>query len=204
MKILYPGLLLVFLAAGIAGQSPVELPAAPDIELLENKWRVEIRNPLLDEDPFRANNESRQSELDRKETSRLNDARTRQGRPALQTPARIRSNDPTPRDPWATYFYEVKIKNKGEKKIREIAWDYVFFEPETQKEVGRRQFISKDDIDSGKTKTLLIRTSLPPTNTVDASKSAKKSRRQYSEQIVIYSIEYADGTVWQAPFKDEK
>ena len=61
----------------------------------------------------------------------------------------------------------------------------MFFEPGTQREVGRRQFISKENIEPGKTKTLVIRTPLPPTDTIDSSKADKKSRNQYSEQIVI-------------------
>ena len=40
-----------------------------------------------------------------------------------------------------------------------------------------------------------------PIGTVDAKKAGKASRDQYSEQVVIRRIEYADGSVWQATLK---
>lgn len=198
MKILFPGLLLFFGVVSVLGQSSVKLSSVtPNIEVLQNQWRVMVRNPLLDEDPFRANNERNQAELDQKEARRVSDIRIRQGKPAVRPPVRMRPIESKPLDPWATYFYEIKIKNNGQKEIRAIVWDYVFFEPGTQREVGRRQFISKESVDPGKTKTLIIRSTLPPTDTIEASKSDKKPRNQYSEQIIISAIEYQDGSIWQ-------
>jgi hypothetical protein len=42
-----------------------------------------------------------------------------------------------------------------------------------------------------------MRSGTPPTGTIDASNAGKKSRDQYSEQIVIQRVGYADGSVWQ-------
>ena len=97
-----------------------------------------------------------------------------------------------------TYIYEVKVRNTGEKEIRTLIWEYVFFEPGTERELGRRRFVSRESIGPGKTRNLVLRSASSPTGTIDASKAGKKSRDEYSEQVVIQRIEYADGSVWQA------
>ena len=197
MKILYPIFLLLFSAVGFSGQTATNLTNAPGVEVIEKKWRVEIRNPALDEDPFRAVNERNQAELDKRENMRQNEIRQRQGKTSEPVPMRVGVTKPAPRDPWTTYFYELKIRNTGEKEIRVVMWDYVFFEPGTEREVGRRRFISDTDINPGKTKNLIVRTAIPPTDTINVTKADKKARDQYEGQVVIHSIEYADRSVWR-------
>jgi len=51
----------------------------------------------------------------------------------------------------------------------------------------------------GTTKSLVVRSKDSPTGTLDASKAGKKPSEQYSEQVVIRSIVYADGSVWSLP-----
>ena len=96
------------------------------------------------------------------------------------------------------YVYEVKIRNTGEKRIRTLTWEYVFFEPGTELEVGRRRFVSRVNIPPGRTGNVVMRSTSPPTGTFDAAKAGKKSSDQYAEQVVIQSVVYADGSVWQA------
>jgi len=43
---------------------------------------------------------------------------------------------------------------------------------------------------------LAVRSAIPPTGTIDVSKSAKKSPEKYTEQIVIVHVDYSDGTKW--------
>lgn len=197
MKILYPIFLLLFSTVGFSGQTITNLTNAPGIEVIEKKWRVEVRNPAHDEDPFRAVNERNQAETDKRENMRQNEIRQRQGKSSEPVPTRVSVIKTAPRDPWATYFYELKVKNTGEKEIRVVTWDYVFFEPGTEREVGRRRFISDTDINPGKIKNLIVRTAIPPTDTINAAKADKKARNQYEGQVIIHSIKYADRSVWR-------
>lgn len=197
MKILGTMFLLLFSAIAFSGQTANNLAKTPKVEIIQQKWRVEFRNPALDEDPFRAVNERNQAERARRENMRENEIRLRQGKNAEPDRMRIRPDEKLPNGATTTYIYELKIKNAGQKEIRTVMWDYVFLDPETKKEVGRRRFISDTEIEPGKTKTLVIRTTIPPTETVTAAR-ADKLRARYDEQTIIYTVVYADGTGWQA------
>lgn len=98
-----------------------------------------------------------------------------------------------------TYIYEVKIRNIGKKDIRSLAWDYVFFDPGTQREVGRRKFVSEVSIGPSKTRRVVVRAASSPTGIIDAAQAGKNSRNLYSEQVIIQSVGYADGSGWKAP-----
>ncbi|MGI8786375.1 MAG: hypothetical protein ACR2HG_01255 [Pyrinomonadaceae bacterium] len=201
MKFLYLGLALFLSAVGVTGQTLTNPSDAAGVEVIQKRWRVEFRNPALDEDPFRGVNEHNQQESDRKENLRSNAILSSQGKPQQiqrdlpSSPRAVQS------DAWTSYVYEVKLKNSGGKEIRSVTWEYVFFEAGTQKEVGRRQFETKVSIDPGKTKTLIAHSSSPPTETVNVAKADKKMRDQYAEQIAVQSIEYADGSVWKSAAK---
>jgi hypothetical protein len=95
------------------------------------------------------------------------------------------------------YVYEVKVRNNGAKGIRKLTWDYAFFEPGTETELGRRRFISKVNIGPGGTSTVTVRAAAAPTGIVDARQAGKKPQDMYSEQVVIQRVEYADGSVWR-------
>lgn len=198
MRFLCPVLVMFLLIVGVSGQTTA---VPPDVEVIQKKWRVLVRNPALDEDPFRAVDEHNQAERDRKETMRQNEILAKQGKSQEAPRDRSRPMDAKPRDPWTSYVYEVKFKNNGQKEIRTITCEYVFSEPETKQELGRRQFVSKTSIDPGKTKTLISHSGSPPTETIDAAKGDKKPRDQFAEQVVVQSIEYVDGTVWKAESK---
>ncbi len=197
MKVLFPVILLLLSVISVSAQS---LPGASNVSVIQKKWRMEIRNPALDEDPFRANNEQRQNEVDRRENIRQNERRAALGRSQEIAPARGTSQLAENRNS-AKYIYELKIKNDGEKTIRNIIWEYVFFELGTETRVGQRQFVSKVNIAPGKTKNIVVRSGVPPTDTVDAAKSNDKLHKQYSEQIIIQSIEYEDGSLWKSGSK---
>lgn len=202
MRVVYVVLLLLLFSAGAFSQTLSDAPVAPGMTVIQKKWQVEVRNPALEEDPFRANNEITQAERDRKDNIRENTVRTQLGLPPVPPPNRAPQPETGKRETLSTiYIYAVKVKNTGEKEIKTLTWEYVFFEPGTEQEVGRRQFVSKAGISPGKTKTLIMRSASPPTGTINATKVNKKSSEQYAEQIVIKRIEYADGSLWDAPSK---
>jgi len=200
MKVLHV-VTMVFLLSVMASAQALPNPSET-VTIVQKKWRLEVRNPALDEDPFRANNEQRQAEYDRRESMRKNELRVRQGKsPEIAPPPRKNTSERAASIYSARYTYELKIKNNGEKTIRAILWEYVFFEPDTEVIVGQRQFISKVSISPGKTKNIVVYSASPPTETINAAKAGDKSREPYSEQIIIWSIEYEDGSLWKAPSK---
>ncbi len=202
MKVLHAATMLFLLAVAAWAQALPDPSDTSNVIIVQKKWRLEVRNPALDEDPLRANNEQRQAEYDRKENMRKNDLRIRQGKsPEIAPPPRRNTSERAVSNNLARYIYELKIKNNGEKKIRAILWEYVFFEPNTEIIVGQRQFINKVSISPGKTKNIVVYSASPPTETINATKAGEKSREQYSEQIIIQSIEYEDGSVWKATSK---
>ncbi|MBA4122260.1 MAG: hypothetical protein H0X72_07335 [Acidobacteria bacterium] len=202
MKVLYAVTMLFLLAAAAWAQALLNPSDTSNVIIVQRKWRLEVRNPALDEDPLRANNEQRQAEYDRKEYMRKNELRIRQGKsPEIAPPPRKNTSERAVSNYVTRYIYELKIKNNGEKTIRAILWEYVFFEPGTEAIVGQRQFISKVSISPGKTKNIVAHSASPPTETIDATKAGDKSRELYSEQIVIQSIEYEDGSLWKANSK---
>lgn len=205
MKALNALLLLLLFSAGALSQTVSKSSDAPGVTVVQKKWRAEIRNPALEEDPFRASNERAQEERDQRDNIRENAVRTRLGLPPVPPPNRTPQPETEKRERVSTvyivYIYEVKVRNDGEKAIRALDWEYVFYEPGTEQEVGRRRFVSKLNISPGKAKSLVIRSASPPTGSINAAKVGKKPRDQYTEQIVINRIEYADGSVWQASSK---
>ncbi len=170
-----------------------ELP----VTIVAKKWRAEYRNPQIEEDPFKAVKEHEEAERQRIASNRRNEELRKQGLPPENPPVRVFKPDTGPRGLIVTYIYEVKFRNSGKKSISKLAWEYVFFEPGTEQEVGRRRFESRINIGPGKTRTLAIRSTLSPTGIVDAMKADNKSREQYTEKIEIRSVEFADGSMWK-------
>ena len=103
------------------------------------------------------------------------------------------------RPPRYRFLYRVSLRNTGTKTIRAIHWDYVFFDVQTESELGRREFTSEEKINPGKTAELRFLIPTPPTQTISASALNNKERTGLGEKIVIVGVEYLDGSVWKAP-----
>ena len=188
-------LVLALLASGALAQTSSK---PPEVTVLQSKWRVELHNPALEKDPLAPSKARQQAELDDKEIAQANENRSRQGEPALPPSTRQPTGETGTGRLSAVYVYEVKIKNTGRKDIRTLTWDYVFSEPGTAQEVGRRTFTSQVNMKPGATRNLIERTKSSPTGTVVATKAGQKPRDQYLERVEIRNIEYADGSVWRA------
>lgn len=202
MRILKLALLLSLLVVSASGQKTSSTAGTPKLEIIKSDWSIAVNNPLLEEDPLQVLDDVKQAQRDAVETQRQNQVRIQQGLPIQPTPNRKSSIEAKPAAGVSTtYIYELKVKNTGTKEIDAITWDYIFYERDTDKEIGRRQFESKISIEPGKTKNITIRSSSPPTGTINAKNTGKKMRDQYSEQIFIQTILYADGSVWQTESK---
>jgi hypothetical protein len=189
---------LICLPGAVAPAQEVSptLQEAPGVAVMQKNWHVEVRHPALDEDPFLAGREATQSERAKKETIRVNVINKQIGRDVAPLPnaqpSLINSDGPS-----KTYVYQVKIMNTGGKTIRALVWDYIFFDPDTQQEVGHHLYRSEISLQPGKSKKLNGLSQSPQTSVVDVAKTDKELQRQYSDRVVINRIEYADGSFWQ-------
>jgi hypothetical protein len=200
MKVLNLLVLLFVLAVGASAQVVSDRSEALDVSVLQKKWSMQVRNPALDEDPLRINQEQMELQRAQRVILRENEIRANQGLPPLNLPRDTpKRGSVMVQPPSVEYVYEAKFMNTGQRKIRKLVWEYVFSEPASQREVGRRQFQSKVNIRPGKTASVTMRSVAPPASTVNVTQTGKKLREQYSEQIIIQSIEYDDGSAWQRP-----
>lgn len=192
MKYLYLVLLLLFLTVETSAQT---LPDSAGLSVLQQKWR---KTPMtFREDPLKAINETRQATENRKADLRDQVARQEQGLPpeVPRSSAMVREI-PKRKTDSSFYTYQIKVQNNGTKTIQTVAWEYVFFDPTTKRAVGRLKFLSKTNLEPGKTDNLVMRSPNPPSVVIRA-----KNEDRYIEQINIKSIEYTDGTVWKADSK---
>jgi hypothetical protein len=197
MKILVLVLMIVLTASVIAVQDPKSSPDAPDVKVISNNWRREVRNPALLDDPT-VINESR-SPTDRAQKNSVPN-------PNGQLPANRLLIPPSPKDPKiekhdpsgpsVQYVYEIKVLNNGQRMISKLTWDFDLIEPGTEREVGHHTFISRKTIRTGQTAKLLQRSSLNPVSTIDAKNSDPKSAPQYTVRVTIKRIEYETGPAW--------
>jgi len=199
MRFLCSMLLLFLFASWALAQASSDKSVPPDVTIVPKKWRIDVRNPALDRNPV-ADMQARQAaDQIRRETERNNELMVERGMPAPTTQVPDANRNARRRGMLVTYLYEAKVTNNSEKVIRTLIWDYVFFEPGTENEVGRRRFVSKVNIGPGKTTNLVVRSLAAPTSTVDARVADKKPQEQYSEKTVIQSVQYADGSMWRPP-----
>ena len=97
------------------------------------------------------------------------------------------------------FVYKATVKNSGDKAIKAIDWDYVFFERGTENEIGRQQFTSEEKIRPGQEKELVVTIRKPPTQTISLTALNKDERGSLDGRVILVRIEYADGTSWQRP-----
>jgi hypothetical protein len=195
--LLFCAVLLGSVVASAQTLSSDSLP--PDIIVLEKNWGLHVRNSLLDTDPFSANTEFNNALRAQRENDIRNAVRARGSESREPPPPRVIKNQNSSLYPAATYLYQVKIKNAGTKTILAVDWGYTFTDPETQEELGRHRYSNKVKIRPGKNSGLNGRTANPPTQIVSSKNAGKDVSRKLSEQVVIYRIEYDDGTIWKAP-----
>jgi hypothetical protein len=201
MKLLISSLLLALSGGALLAQGQsVSNTAYGGLTVVNNKWNFEVRNPSLDQDPVQDTADRMEAERQRRDIERRNEILRSRGMPTVPVPPPL----PPPRTdtlapppgPTITYVYQVNLKNSGPKEIRAVTWEYAFFDAESGKEVGRRRFVSRQAIRPGRSANLTLRSPAPPTGTVTAAEADKNSAPKFKEQIVILSVEYADGTKW--------
>jgi hypothetical protein len=208
MKTLCLTLLLLLSSVAVArAQSQPSMADAPaaaaggGVAVLQMSWSKHVYNPMLDEDPFKHNREQWEDARIQEQIDRENAVRTKSGKTAIANRGRPVRIETEARGQFTTYVYKAKVTNNETKAISAIEWDYVFYDPATEKEVGRHLLKNKVKIQPGKSAELSRRSASPPTTVVDVNKTGKKFKEQYAERVEIQRIEYADGSVWQRAAK---
>jgi hypothetical protein len=206
MKILGLILLSLLACAPAAAQNTAAAAPSPEahgVSVVKATWRKQTFNPALMEDPLSASDNTAQLLKERKEITGENNVRAKAGARLRPLPTRAAGEPATgptelpPVDPRVSYLYEVKVVNTGTKKISSLVWEYVLFDPATEREVGRHLFETKAGIGVGKQQTLSGRSGQPPATVIDVSQSDREKPRQYAERVEIRRVVYEGGAVWE-------
>ena len=95
------------------------------------------------------------------------------------------------------FVYETTFKNKSGRKIKGIAWQYIFSDIETKTVLQRHKFVWLNEISKDRTKTIRGYSQLPPTSLVGAGDLEKNIRSQYGERVEVSCIVFADKSFWK-------
>ena len=99
------------------------------------------------------------------------------------------------------FLYEVKFKNETGSKIKSISFDYIFSDLDSNKELQRHSFVSRDAIGKNKKVTIDKPSPAPPTSLVSAAGLGKDPRSPYNERVEVTCILFSDGTMWETKNK---
>ena len=203
MKLLAASFLILISALVASAQTPHNSQDPPDVTVVKFSWDKERigwqRDPFSppvesnDEMRIRARDEKRIEEAKKSGSSVDVNRAERDARADAAIAARMRQKAP----PGYAYRYKVTLRNSGAKTLKAVDWDYIFFEPGTEVEIGRHQFGSEEKIRPGKSGELERMILAPPTQTISADALSKGKGPLFDERVVLMRIEYSDGTVWQ-------
>ena len=98
------------------------------------------------------------------------------------------------------YAYSITVKNDGPKGIKALAWEHVFADPESGRELGRHNFASYNRKSGGGGVTFTTESASAPSKVVTAEGlAARGERAPYAERVQIRCVLYKDGTTWEHP-----
>jgi hypothetical protein len=187
-------------------QTPTAQSPAPEVEVVKFGWSKERLN--WQQSPFGGPNENfHEMQFRARSEKRVSDAK-RSGTAGdlsklekdAKTDAKIaqaRRESEIVDAPRYVFLYRSSIRNGSAKAIKEIDWDYVFYDATTHEELGRREFTSVQTIAPGKSKELSFMVPTPPTRRISVNALDKKERMGIEEKIIILRIKYVDGSIWQ-------
>jgi hypothetical protein len=187
-------ILLIFLGATLI----VCAQESPNVEVVKASWtkmrigweRDPFGGPLENFDEMRS-----RARNDRRVATGGGERAKREAKADDANLAKQREKNP----PQYYFIYKTKFKNNHTAAITQIDWDYIFYERDTDNELGRQQFTSDEHIAAGKTKELTVTITSPPTRTVSVTSLNLEEHDRFSEKIILVRVQYADGRVWQAP-----
>ena len=192
-------LVLLLLTTSVIAQIKTETSDPPDVSVLEKSWSKKARywDPKKQYPNPRTPNEElmKQARAEKGVSGNLKDSAT--GAP----PIAVESPQPlflTMRQ-YTSYVYKIKAKNNGLKTIKALYWEYQFLDPDTQRVLGTHPMASSKKLSPGETGVFKAETAQPPVAFVSENQFDKKFGLKFIEQLVIYRVDYTDGSVWQRP-----
>jgi hypothetical protein len=204
MKYFSLAVVLTLTATIAKAQSAVNLVEAPAAEVVRFSWSKERigweRDPFsgpienFDEVRARQRNEKRIEDAKRGSSAEIDKIR----REAKADAANIATKHKVTPSRYV-FVYKATIKNLGNREIKSIDWDYIFFDRATETELGRQQFTSDEKIAPGKAKELVFTIRKPPTHTISLTALNNNERGSLDERVIVVRIDYTDGTSWQRP-----
>lgn len=206
MRIALVFVAIVLVAPVLSAQTTASQSTAADVEIVKFSWSKERLN--WQHNPFGGPNENfHEMQMRARAEKRLADVK--RGGNSVETKkveqdakaevkiAEARRQQENAAVPRYVFLYRTSIRNSGTKAIKEIDWDYIFYDVATREELGRRQFTSVQTIGPGKSKELSFMIPTPPTRRISVTSLDKKERIGIEEQVVVVKIIYADGSFWQ-------
>jgi uncharacterized protein affecting Mg2+/Co2+ transport len=199
-------LLPLLLSAPLAREARAQADgaAAPAVEVVKHGWSKERvdweRDPFagvlesFDDARMRMRNEKRIEDAKRGSAPETDRLKTEARADEALIAARHRGK--TAR---YVFSYKAALRNNGPKAVREIDWDYVFFDAATNQEVGRHQFTSEGKLAPGKQREFGFLITAPPSKTISVHSLNDKERRGITGQVVVVRVLYEDGTEWRRP-----
>ena len=88
------------------------------------------------------------------------------------------------------YTAKASLKNLSPKTIKAVEWNYVFVDPENEKELKRYKIQSKQQILPGETQTLAK-------DILIDLKEDTRHLKTGKQKILLARIEYTDGSAWK-------
>jgi len=194
-----PLLIALLFSISVMAQESREPSDPPDLVILEKHWYKQLVDPNRDNNQSHYNEDLKRQE--RAQQAYLNDLPGQPNQPTVsKMPVSTATKPVTPAwNVFTIYTYTVKVKNTGAKAIKLINWEYQFLDPDTQQVKEQRKLASRLKISPGKSQVLESRLTRQPTVVVNVNQLNKKYRDQFTEQVVITRIVYADGSVWRRP-----
>jgi len=198
MKSAWAFLVCLIAAVSSPGQEGQD-SAGSKIEILKLKWEKQVRLPR-NFDPAIIPTNGTFSDPGARITTNVNPADAARVATAARSAAASSSSafPDSPRRLPVFYVYSMKIKNSGTRTIEGIAWDYLFLDPDDNRELGKHQVLSYEKISVDKVATLRSQLRSPPTRIVQASTSGTKNQPKFIERAVIQCLLYSDGTMWRS------
>ena len=175
----------------------------PDVKVVKHRWSKErvgwdrdpFSGPIVNFDEMRVRTRNEKRIMDTKRGgSSVETGKAERDALTDQALTSAIHNAPPARYGFA---YKVSFQNTGSKEITALDWDYVFYDLNTEEELGRREFGSEEKIAPGKTKELKFFLSGAPNRKIRVQTLDKNERAGLGERIELVRIENADGTAWQ-------
>lgn len=97
------------------------------------------------------------------------------------------------------YFYWLKVQNGSPKKIRSMAYDYVFVDPGSKIELKRYSLRTFFEIPPNETKWIWSGPAQNPPQMVSVAGLQKDKHSPFDERVEIKCLLFSDGTGWRSP-----